>query len=302
MAASEAAETARSVAGGIGYTGATLAYKAFNGLLPKAQLFVPKAYSIMEASDAAGALTGNNDVIALKALVKKKKAAAKAAVNNEGFKGKLKQAMGVVPVLSLVSASTVQGASVTTAMSEKNYSVMEVQYNPSSIRLSANGGSQLRRPQAGDASAQQMGMTSKISRIQLTVELVFEDINVADAFHLEGLSMNFQELAQTAMSGIANSLEGGGFSVRKQCDGLLALLNFKRLKQVVFLWADMFFHGELVNVDVRYEMFNKNGEPILARVRLTIEQNDSSNSIRYSSDDDQWNDAIDIAFGEPLLS
>ena len=55
-------------------------------------------------------------------------------------------------------------------------------------------------------------------------------------------------------------------------------------------------------MDVRYEMFNKNGEPILARVRLTIEQNDSSNSIRYSSDDDQWNDAIDIAFGDPLLS
>ena len=60
----------------------------------------------------------------------------------------------------------------------------------------------------------------------------------------------------------------------------------------------MFFHGELTNVDVRYEMFNKLGNPILAKVRLSIQQNDSTKTIKYVSDDGQWNTAFNIAFSE----
>ena len=290
-----------AVAGGaVAYSSATLAYKAFNGLLPKAQLFVPKMFSLDEADDLASSITKDNDVMALKALVKKKKINAKKAVASSGVLGSLKQAMGVMPVIGALTNSVIQGSTVTMAMSQKNYSVMEVQYNPKSISLTANNGPMLRRPPAGDACAQQMGMTSKVSRITFTVELVFEDIVAADAFHLEGLSMNAEELSRTLMNKVTDTFLGG-HSVKKQCDGLVSLLNYKKLKQVVFLWGDMFFHGELTSVDVRYELFNKNGNPILAKVRLTLEQNDSEKTIRYSSDEMQWSDAIDIAFGSGLL-
>ena len=110
--------------------------------------------------------------------------------------------------------------------------------------------------------------------------------------------MNAQELARTAASTVFNSIDGGEYSVQKECDGLLSLLNFKRLKQVIFVWSNMFFHGELTNVDVSYEMFNKLGNPILAKVRLVIQQSDSSKSVKYTSDDDQWNAALDIAFAQ----
>ena len=287
--------------GAVAYSAATVAYKAFTGLLPKAQLFVPKAaLSVAEANDIGmESLTGKKDVAALKALVNKRKVSAKAAVGS-GVGTRLKQAAGVMPVIGTLAEDVLQGATVTTMMAQNNYSVIEMQYNPKSISLGGNRGSMLRRNQAGDASAQQMGMTSQVSRLQLSVEVIFEDIVVADAFHLEGLSMNAEELAKTAMSMTANTFLGG-YSVKKQCDGLMSLLNYKRLKQVVFLWGDMFFHGELTNVDVRYEMFNKNGNPILGRVRLVIEQNDSNNSIRFASDEDQWNNAIDLAFGYGLL-
>lgn len=278
------------------YTAAQGLFKAFPKILPKAQLFVPKQYSLVGMNDLSSAAMGN-DAMALKALVKSKRANAAKGVAATGLKASLKQAAGAIPVASLVGAAKIKDAGVTSALSANNYSVLEVQYNPSSIQISANGGGMLTRPTSGDANAFQMQVSSNTMRMNFSVELVFEDINVADAFHLEGLSMNAEELAKTAMSSITNTF-GDGFSVQKQCDGLLSLLNFKRLKQVIFVWSDMFFHGELTSVDVNYEMFNKLGNPVLAKVRLTIQQNDSSKTIKYVSDDDQWNTAFDIAFGE----
>ncbi len=275
---------------------ATAMYAAARGLLPRAQLLVPKAYSLGKMSKMTAAI-GKNDSMALMSLVGAKKVKAKASVASTGAKAVLKQTGGPIAALTMAATTAIQQTATVTALGVDNYSVMEVQYNPKSITFSANGGGMLRAPQAGDAGAYQMQITSDIMRINLNVDLVFEDINLADAFHLEGLQMNGEELLKTASS-VATNLTAGGYSVQNQCEGLLSLLNFKRLKQVVFLWSDMFFHGELTNVDVRYKMFNKLGHPILAEVRLTIQQNDSSNSIRYASDVNMWDTAFDIAFGE----
>lgn len=265
------------------------------GLLPKAQLYVPKAYSLADM-DVVSAVSGNNDVAALKALVKAKKTKSNSAVAQTGVKARLKQ-MLPGSLLATQIAAQVQQAALTTAMSQKSYSVMDVQYNPKSIQISNSAGPLTRRPPSGDAAATQIQISDNIVKSRFTVELIFEDINVSDAFHFEGLSMNAEELMQTAASFAFNTF-GDGYSVQKPCEGLLALLNFKKLKQVIFMWSDMFFHGELTSVDVSYEMFNKLGNPILAKVRLTIEQNDTAGTIHYASDDEQWDEAIDIAFGE----
>ncbi len=297
MAISEAGNTAIGTAAMAGFEAA---YKGVHLALPKAQLYVPKTYSL-NAMGSMTAAIGKNDSAILSALSKKKRSNSRAATATDGFfKRGVKQALGSMPVVSLAMAANLKGAATMEGLSEKNYSVMEVQYNPKSIQISSNGGGMLRPPAAGDASAYQMQITSNVMRTNFSVELVFEDINIADAFHLEGLSMNAEELAQTALSTAVNTI-GDGFSIQKQCEGILSLLNFKRLKQVIFMWSDMFFHGELTSVRVNYEMFNKLGNPVLAKVQLEIQQNDSSGGIRYVSDDDQWNTAFDIAFGDATL-
>jgi hypothetical protein len=248
-------------------------------------------------------VVGSNDAVALMALGKAKKKNAQSAVAATGAMATLKQVGMSMPFASMAKAY-MEAQTITGALAEKNYNVMEVQYNPKSINISANGGAMLTRPSTGDAGATQAQITSNVMRINFNVDLVFEAINIADAFHLEGLSMNAEELAQTAASTAFNSIKSSvtgdnvGYSIQNECDGLLSLLNFKRMKQVIFVWSNMFFHGELTNVDVSYEMFNKLGNPILAKVRITFQQCDSSKSVKYVSDDEQWNTAFDIAFGE----
>lgn len=289
---------AGATAGGTaGLAAATAGYKGMGLLLPKAKLYVPKAKGL-NAMNTMNELIGEGDMVALRALVLAKKKNAQSAVAATGWRATLKQVGMSMPFASMAKGF-VESHAMTTAMAQKNYSVMEVQYNPKSIVISANGGSMLNRPNSGDAGSTQMQITSNVMRINFTVDLVFEDINIADAFHLEGLSMNAEELARTAASTAFNAF-GDGFSVQKQCDGLLSLLNFKRLKQVIFVWSNMFFHGELTNVDVSYEMFNKLGNPILAKVRLVIQQTDSSKSVKYTSDEEQWDAALDIAFGQTV--
>ncbi len=280
---------------------ATAAYKGMHLLLPKAKLYVPKAKS-SSAMNTMNEVVGNQDMAALQALVKAKKKNATSAVAATGVMATLKQVGMSMPFASMAKGF-MESHTITAAMSQRNYNVMEVQYNPRSISISSNGGAMLTRPSSGDAGSTQMQITSNVMRINFNVELVFEAINIADAFHLEGLSMNAEELAKTAASTVFNTIKDAsgnsvGYSVQNECDGLLSLLNFKRMKQVIFVWSNMFFHGELTNVDVSYEMFNKLGNPILAKVRLTIQQCDSSKSVKYVSDDEQWNTAFDIAFGE----
>ncbi|MCR5097932.1 MAG: hypothetical protein K6B14_03185 [Lachnospiraceae bacterium] len=282
-----------NIGGTVGIAAATAGYKGMHLLLPKAKLYVPKA-SDNDAMNAMNEVVGETDMAALAALNKAKKQNAQSAVAATGFTATLKQVGMSMPFASMAKGF-MEAQAITAAMAQGQYNVMEVQYNPRSINISANGGNMLVRPAAGDNGATQTQITSNVMRINFTVDLVFEAINVADAFHLEGLSMNAEELARTAASTVYNTF-GDGYSVQNQCDGLLALLNFKRLKQVVFVWSNMFFHGELTNVDVSYEMFNKLGHPILAKVRLVIQQIDSTKSVKYVSDDGQWETAFDIAF------
>ncbi len=276
-------------------------YKVFNAFLPKAQLYVPKPKSIAEANVAAVAssVTGKNDCAALAALNKLTYKDAYSAVSS-GVMGKVKQAMGHLPVYGFIAAKTTQSASTASMMLSSGYQMMEVMYNPKSINISGTGGGEVRGTSNGDAGISQLSRSSRVSRLKFNVELVFEDIDINDAFPMEKFQANAESALDLAAS-IAQQKLLGGFSVQDKCDGLLALLNFKRLKQVVFLWGNMFFHGELTNVDVRYEMFNYSGDPILAKVRLQIEQSDSQSSIKYAADENQWSQAVDIAFNDLLF-
>ena len=132
---------------------------------------------------------------------------------------------------------------------------------------------------------------------------MFQDLNVSDAFLYEGLSPSISGIYETATSILNNTMKdakwggmvGGGYSVQVPVEGLLSLLHFKRTKQVIFVWSDMFFHGELTTVSAQYRMFNKLGHPVLATVDMSIDEPDDT--ARYASDTQSWRKAFDTLFG-----
>ena len=188
-------------------------------------------------------------------------------------------------------------AQLALALLQKGFIPIEVQYNPSSINLNSVGGPIKKYNAMGNDNMNSFTSVDKKTATYLTTQLIFEDINVSDAFGASSLSINASSAVDNVKSLVKNL--SGGYSVKKQVEGLVSLLMTKETRQVIFVWNDMFFHGELLYVDVAFNMFNKNGHPIKATADIKIIQNNTNAS--YASDKQYWNDAIDYAFKTPLF-
>ncbi len=301
------AQTAKTIAN-IGAVMGTV-----SGTLPKAMLFVPKLSSAADldpvaaisglAGKAAAKLGGsigadikgmaNQDVLALRALVGQKKASAKASGLNKFVSG-AGQILGDPNAAAKVEVKAAYAA-IKTGLAAQNYVSMEMQYNPSSIRMYSTGGRLINTQGAGDMGARIR--TNAQTRTTLTAQLVFQQVNESDAFWFEGI--NIARGINTAVN-IAKTAFGDGYTVQPQVEALLSLIHFKTAKQVIFFWSQMFFHGELVSVNANYQMFNKLGYPIKATVDITLQEPDDS--LEYESDNLAWEQAFDQAFGEAGIS
>ena len=243
------------------------------GKAPKAMIFVQKrsASSLpgLQGEDAKNAI--NESVSALKALAKKKKA-GKVSSRMGKAAG---QVMDVDTLGELFEADAAQKKETETNMAEKNFLKMEVQYNPNSLTFSTAAGRQRDFRAMGDAGAQQLVTMERKATTFMSVQLIFEDVNSQDAFIRENLNPN-----------IGN--------VKDMVEGLISLLISNRTRNMVFVWADMFFHGQLNSVDANYTMFNKKGEPIKATVNLSLRQAASSQG--YATDNEYWDEAFKAAF------
>lgn len=174
------------------------------------------------------------------------------------------------------------------------YYDMPVQYNPSTLSLSSRAGL-IEEEGPGEA-----GIGSRKSAVlppetSLSVELIFEAIDNDGAF----LSNTKQQKMEEALGKkrsyhpeAKQKAEGPEDFVQRQVDGLLSLVMQVSTKQVVFIWGDMNFGGELEDVSARYTMFGPKGNPIRASVDLTIRQAASdSDSQMNSSEEAYWKDA-----------
>ena len=74
----------------------------------------------------------------------------------------------------------------------------------------------------------------------------------------------------------------------------MSLLMLKPTRQIIFVWNNMFFHGELLSVDANFTMFNKLGHPIRAVVNIQIQQ--SNNNATFKSDLEYWDEVLDTVF------
>ncbi len=269
----------------------TTSFGMLTGNLPKARLFIRKKADQNGKQlnlNSVGAGVGGSDVSALRSLLKtRKKSAAKKMGNNATA-----ASLGAATTQTKVNEKTLQAE-----LSLKGFLSMDVQYNPNSIRMNTVAGAIETYEGIGDKGMNQITRANKNVSTYMTVTLIFEDIEVADAFGTQdNLGLNVEGIKSTVKSTVTNLVNSDGYTVRPQVEALISLLIYKRTRQVIFYWSEMFFHGELMEVNANYTMFNKKGHPIKAEVTLVIQQPDANDV--FKSDVAYWDDAFDAVFGD----
>ncbi len=176
-----------------------------------------------------------------------------------------------------------------------NYIALEVQFNPSSLRLNTSAGMQTNYGE--DNTDQSVQTVRKPAATEMYFELLFDEVSSQDAFMLEGNAITNTSIGnvyQAVKSGIK-----GKHSVQRQMEGLLAMLTLDSARHVIFFWADMSFRGEVTALSTTYTMFNKKGYPVRGKVGMTIRQGDSSEGADeelFDYDEKYWNDAFNRLF------
>lgn len=177
--------------------------------------------------------------------------------------------------------------SKTDTIKNHGYHVLKVKYNPSKIQIDSRAGSFI-QPGPGDARNGTLSQISMPPETYMSFELIFDEENHADAFMFEKVT-NLR--AGALVSDVAGAVKNiaDGYTVRPVVEALIGLLTQAETRQVVFYWSEMAFAGEVVSVDATYTMFNPLGEPVRAKVRISICQGDSD----AKQENKYWDDAFD---------
>lgn len=153
----------------------------------------------------------------------------------------------------------------------------EVQFNPSTITIQAQGGGMSQVTNVGKSTKdKENGEMSSIvyqtlkPRITVTIPLVFDRVVNSDAFLQDKLSLNPAQLAKNVGTAVATMVFDKKLTVQTQVEGLIAVLRSDYTREIMFSWADMSYHGLINGVNAQYTMFSPNGEPLRATVNLTI--------------------------------
>lgn len=174
-----------------------------------------------------------------------------------------------------------------------DYHVLQVKYNPSSIQMATQAGT-YRHCGVGAMGINQFTEIVRPAETNMTVELVFDDMNIPDAFMWDRFEASVGN-AISATAGVVKQIRKDGYSVQNQIDGLVGLITQALSRRVVFCWSKMAYAGEVTNVQAKYTMFNPQGHPVRGVVTLTIYQNDEQ---KYNSDTEYWNRAFENLFGD----
>ncbi len=280
----------------VGYTAAAIATaaagKALEMATAKAMLYIRMLGK--GGLDTTGAST-NQDVKALRSLRKQKLKVSEKLAERAG------QMTKQTKIFADATKTKMTEVEVASGMLQSGFLPMAVQYNPASLRMNTMGGRIIKYTAVGNETPNSIQNTDKETSTYLSVQLIFEDINNADAFGkstFSDVTVNVSNTAEVLKSTAINAFKDG-YSVRRQTEGLMSLLMTKRTRQIIFVWNNMFFHGELLSVDINYTMFNKLGNPIKATVDLQIQQ--SNANATFTSDMEYWNEVFEKAFDQSSM-
>lgn len=173
----------------------------------------------------------------------------------------------------------------TTDYKGPDFFTYEVQYNPASMVLRTMSGKQ-RQKKFGIEGETAFDDVTMSTFTDMTITLIFDAINNSDAFitATDSISMTGDMIGSVSnMVTKASNLFGddkdggdGGYTVRRNVQGFLALMTRTGWRNVTFFYGRSCFHGILTSVTPTYKMFNKSGEPIYAEVEITIRQDTDS--------------------------
>lgn len=124
---------------------------------------------------------------------------------------------------------------------KSDYEILEVQYNPVSVKMDAGGGDKVLKTMSSNQDAASISQVVNAQRTTLSVDLIFDGPKT-----------------QSAMRQCLTSLLGA--SVRK----------------VIFCWGFMAFPGTVTRINMTYTMFSETGSPIFGKIAVSFLQSGSS--------------------------
>ncbi len=266
---------------------------AFTGSVPKAVLFISKRKTVYH--DPSAKQNTGKKVAALRKVTKRGKGGSIAKRMKQMVPG---QVLDTADVAAEMLAGNIEDEEIALGMASQDFLRFDVQYNPNTISFRATAGQFPDYRPMGDSGAKQYKIVNRPATTYMEVQLIFEDVNVQDAFMHENLNPTASNVTDMA-SNIARTVMDDNYSVREEVEGLCSLLMMENTRRIVFFWSDMFFHGVVDSIDANYTMFNKIGEPIKATVNLTIRQAESG--VEYDSDNEYWKTKFEEVFEENSL-
>lgn len=228
-------------------------------------------------SDLGSSITGNIDS-AMLIIYDCRKIGDQAAGTFQGIGPKIEAEAKISATAEAVLTNGLAAASLSaTDQTQKSF---RVQFNPNQLSLDAvvDAVDRIGAQNAAENGREVNAVSDVVvaPRIDLSLTLIFDQVNIYDAFMWDKLTMG------VSASGVTNMVSAGMtaagkkvWSVQKEVEGLVAALRNPFTRKIRFQWADFSFTGSLQNVSAQYEMFSVSGRPIRAKVFLRLRQDQS---------------------------
>jgi hypothetical protein len=152
----------------------------------------------------------------------------------------------------------------------------KVQFNPSELVLDGardvTTTASVESAEEGGSPATQSSLHTApcLPHITLTLQLIFDEVNLYDAFMQEKFSPSPAALAKNAISAAAVSKINKVWTVKPIVEGFIGALRNPSTRAIRFTWGKFVFEGDLEFVRAEYTMFSTSGRPIRAKMQLRL--------------------------------
>lgn len=149
-----------------------------------------------------------------------------------------------------------------------------VQFNPSSLQLYSANQPDI-RASVNNTNSDQNTVSDAVTapRVDLTVSLIFDKMNIYDAFMFDKFNTG---ASATTVTNIVTLAKGSTFTVQPYVEGLISALRNPYTQTMTFQWADFSFTGRLRQLQANYTMFSVSGRPIRAVIQLRLRQDQNT--------------------------
>ncbi|MDR3295881.1 MAG: hypothetical protein LBT26_08660 [Clostridiales Family XIII bacterium] len=145
----------------------------------------------------------------------------------------------------------------------------KVQFNPKELTLDAHR--EINRKADAEAKGTESAETSsqEMPTITLSLELIFDEVNLYDSFMSEKMSPGVATMATNLVS-MRAGVKGKTWSVQPVVEGFIGALRNPYTRSVCFQWGKFSFNGQLRFLRANYTMFSTSGRPVRAKISMRI--------------------------------